>query len=283
MLMRRHRARRNSPIMPEVLRLLRGWGATVDVICPEERSTALDRLRVEHDLYVLRSETELALGVAGALHSLGAPVLNPWPAAALMGSRIAATRRLAAVGVPVPETHVATAAQQLVHLLEGGPLVIKPHRGASGRGARVVWDAEELEEAAGGDGPVIAQRYHPPDGPHHKIYCIGGQLFGVLRRSPAHSYREKCGESFSLAPELRELALRCGAAFGVDLFGLDVVVSEGRAYVVDIQSFPGFKGVPDAALRLADYVYSAAQRVLGGERLGGQAGGVLPPREAVTG
>jgi hypothetical protein len=35
--------------------------------------------------------------------------------------------------------------------------------------------------------------------------------------------------------------------------------------VVDISSFPGFKGVPDASLRLADYIYSAAERALRGE------------------
>jgi ribosomal protein S6--L-glutamate ligase len=264
--------------MPEVLRLLREWGATVDVIVPDDRCTPLDRLRVEHDLYVLRSETELALGIAGALHALDAPVLNPWPAAVLMRDRIAAIRRLAAAGVPVPESHVATGAQPLAHLLEDGPIVIRPHRAAKGR-ARVVWDVDELEDAGLGDGPVIAQRYHRPDGPDHKIYGIGGQLFGVRRPVPARSYREKCGESFSLAPELRDLALRCGAAFGVDLFGVDVVVSGGSPYVVDVQSFPGFKGVPNAALRLADYVYATAQRVLAGGRLGVLPGAGAPVDE----
>ncbi|HEY6097856.1 MAG TPA: hypothetical protein VIW03_00405 [Anaeromyxobacter sp.] len=284
MLMARHRTRRKSPLMPEVLRLLREWGATVDVIYPDDRCTALGSLRVEHDLYVLKSESEMALSVAGALHAVGAPILNPWPVAALMKDKIAATRRLAAAGVPVPETHVTSVPHRLAHLLEDGPLVVKPYRGSKGRGVRVIWDADELEDAGAGDAPILAQRYHRPDGPDRKIYCIGGQLFGVLRRWPAHTYREKCGESFSIAPELREIALRCGAAFGVELFGVDVVVSGGRPLVVDMQSFPGFKGVPDAALRLADYVYATAQRVLAGERIGDPSG--LPPptsgKKAVT-
>jgi hypothetical protein len=91
----------------------------------------------------------------------------------------------------------------------------------------------------------------------------------VLRRYPALSYVEKCGEPFSLAPDLRDIALRCASAFGVDLFGVDVVLSGGTPHVVDIQSVPGFKGVPDAALRLADYVYATAQRVMAGEPVGG--------------
>lgn len=257
--------------MPEVLRLLRGWGATVDVIHPAERSTDLASLRVSHDLYVLRSESEMALSLAGALHAIGAPILNPWPIAALMKDKIAATRLLQAAGVPVPETHVSGTPRALAPLLEAGPIVLKPYRGSKGRGVRVVWEPEDLDAVDAG-GPVLAQRYHRPDGPDRKIYCIGGQLFGVLRQYPARTYRQKCGAPLSLDPELREIALRCAAAFGVELFGVDVVLSGGVAHVVDIQSFPGFKGVPDAALRLADYVYATLQRVLAGERVGG-----LPP------
>jgi ribosomal protein S6--L-glutamate ligase len=272
-LMARQRSSRKSPLMPEVLRLFREWGATVDLIYPDDRCTELDSLRVEHDLYVLKSETEMALSVAGALHAVGAPVLNPWPVATMMKDKIAALRRLSAAGVPVPETHVTSFPQSLAPLLERGPIVVRPHRGSKSRGVRLVWEPDELEDMGGG--PVLAQRYHRPDGPDRKIYCIGGQLFGVLRRNPSLTYREKCGEPFSITPELRELALRCAAAFGVELFGIDVVVSGGSPYVVDIQSFPGFKGVPDAALRLADYVYATAQRVIAGESLGALPS--LPP------
>jgi ribosomal protein S6--L-glutamate ligase len=281
-LMPRQRTSRRSPLMPEVLKLLREFGATVDVIYPDDHVTDVGSLRVEHDLYVLRSDTELALSVAGALHAIGAPILNPWPVASMMKDRIAAARRLAAAGIPVPETHVTCVPQRLAHLLEEGPLVLKPARGARGRGMRVVFEPDELEEAGTG-GPILAQRYHRPDGADRKIYCIGGQLFGVLRRYPALSYHEKCGESFSIAPELREIALGCGAAFGVDLFGIDVVVSEGKPWVVDVRSFPGFRGVPDAALRLADYIYATAQRVLAGHAVAELPGlNTIGERKAVT-
>jgi ribosomal protein S6--L-glutamate ligase len=272
MLMSPHATRHNSPLMPEVLGLLRQWGATVDVICPDNCRTSLDGVRVEHDLYVLKTRTDLGLSIAGALHAVDAPILNPWPVAMMMKDRIAAMRRLLAAGVPVPETYVVSSAQRLACLLEDGPVVVKPSRDSKARPARVVWDADELDEAVGSEGTIIAQRYHVPDGPEgadRKIYCIGGQLFGVLRRSPAYTFREKCGEPFTITPELRDVALRCAGAFGVELFGADLVLSGGIPYVVDIHSFPGFKGVPDAALRLADYVYATARRVLAGESAGG--------------
>jgi ribosomal protein S6--L-glutamate ligase len=256
---------RRSPLMPEVLALLRQWGATVEVIYAEDRCTALGGLRVEHDLYVLKSDTELGLSVAGALHAVGANIVNPWPVAMMMKDKVAAIRRLLAAGVPVPETWVISSPQRLARLLEDGPLVIRPCRRSHGHGTRVVWDSDELDDAS--EGPMVAQRYHKPDGEEavdRKIYCIGGQLFGVLRRFPARTFREKCGEPFTITRELRDLALRCAAAFGVELFGADVILSNGSFYLVDIHSFPGFKGVPDAALRLADYLYAAAKRAAAG-------------------
>ena len=61
-------------------------------------------LRVENDLYILKSGTELALSVAGALHALGAATLNPYPTVAMMRNKIIVTRMLKEAGVPTPDT-----------------------------------------------------------------------------------------------------------------------------------------------------------------------------------
>ena len=43
-------------------------------------------------------------------------------------------------------------------------------------------------------------------------------------------------------------------------YGVDIIESGGKPYVVDISSMPGFKGVPDAASHLASYFHRAAER-----------------------
>jgi ribosomal protein S6--L-glutamate ligase len=280
MLMTPHSTRRNNPLMAEVLALLRQWNAKVDVVYPDDRVTPLAEMHAEHDLYVLKAQTELAHSIAGALHAVGAPILNPWPVAVMMKDKIAAMRRLMAAGVPIPDTYVISSAQRLAGLLEDGPLVVKPSRASKGRGARIVWDADEMEDSLFGGGPLIAQRYHTPDTADEadrKIYCIGGQLFGVLRKLPAHTIREKCGEPFTITKELRDIAVRCADAFGVELFGLDLILHDGDPYVVDIHAFPGFKGVPDAALRLADYVYATARLAMAGRMIGGRDDDLAAP------
>jgi ribosomal protein S6--L-glutamate ligase len=185
----------------------------------------------------------------------------------MLRDKIVASRVLQEAKVPYPETYITGRPSQLASLLDKGPLVVKPYRGSEGRGVRVVWDADELGEIPTNQGPIFAQRYYKPQGLDHKIYCIDGQIFGVKRVWPVRSYEDKMGRPFTITPELREIALRCGEAFGIDLYGVDIIMNEDRPYVVDMSSFPGFKGVPEAALRLADYIYTAGQRALRSEAL----------------
>jgi glutathione synthase/RimK-type ligase-like ATP-grasp enzyme len=132
---------------------------------------------------------------------------------------------------------------------------------------RVIRRSRELHALADEPGPLFAQRYHAPDGLDRKIYCIGRQMFGVKRVWPARTHEAKVGEPIALSTELHIIAERCGRAFGVGLYGFDVVFSAGRPYVVDFSSFPDFTGVPEAALRLADYIYAYGQNLTHGERL----------------
>jgi ribosomal protein S6--L-glutamate ligase len=97
------------------------------------------------------------------------------------------------------------------------------------------------------------------------MYCIGERVCGVRRVWPARTFEEKLGESFEPDEELCRIARDCAAAIGADIFGFDVVFSEGRPFVVDLSGFPGFRGVPDAPALLAGEIEAAARRVSRGE------------------
>ena len=55
--------------------------------------------------------------------------------------------------------------------------------------------------------------------------------------------------------------MRCGETFGLSLFGMDVVISKGQPYVVDVNKFGSFIGVPDAPAKLADYVLQVGEDI----------------------
>ena len=260
-------SRHSTSQMPSVVRTLADLGATVDVIVPPapDRPVQLSRVRVEHDLYVLRKISGLALSLAGALHELGATIVNPYPASVALRDKIVATRILQSAGVPVPDTYVAADSDALLPLLEDGPIVVKPYQGAGGHHVRIARTSADLSDLDLGRGtgrdPIFAQRYHDPEGGRdRKLYVIGERCFGVMKVFPRRTAEEKQGEPFTVSGELRDIAFRCGRAFGIDLYGVDIIESGGVPYVVDVGTMPGYKGVPDAPRLLAEYLYAAAER-----------------------
>jgi len=253
--------------MPAVVQALADRGAIVEIIHPVDPMMNLSELRVEHDLYVLRHTSGVSLSLAGALHELGAVIVNPYPVSAALRDKIVTMRTLQAAGVSTPASYLAPHPNHLRPLLDSGPLVIKPYQGADGAGVSVVRNDGELAAVNHGCEPLFAQRYHPGDGRDRKIYAIGGRLFGVKKVFPRWTEEEKHGEPFALTPQLQDIAERCGRAFGIDLYGVDIIESEGTPYVVDMCSIPGFKGVPDAVGLLTQYFYAAAERAARGELL----------------
>ena len=257
-------------IFPKTMQALADAGVVVDVIAANGRLIDLSTVRVEHDLYVLKQISGISMSLAGVLHAQGAAIVNPYPVTVAIRDKVIAARILGAAGVPMPATYVVSQPDLLTPLLNVGPLVVKPYDGTCGLGVRVVRNEADLfaePRAAHKPPPILAQRYHPPEGRDLKIYVIGEQLFGVRKVFPARTQAEKCGEPFSPTAEQREITLRCGRAFGIDLYGVDVIESEGKQYVVDMSSIPGFKGVPDAPSHLANYFYAAAERAARGESL----------------
>jgi ribosomal protein S6--L-glutamate ligase len=252
---KREKATKTGSVMQEAIGLLEARGVSFELIYPEDAAVSVGDVRTDCGLYLLKSGTEAGLSLAGVLDAAGAKILNPYASVVAMRDKIVSTRLLQAAGVPLPETWFAVKAEQLASALKDGPLVVKPFWAASqGRGVQIIRTPEELAGVENLEGVIFAQRYHQPDGLDHKLYVIGDQVFGVRRVWPPKTLEDKLGEPFEATAEMRRIALDCGRAFGVGLYGVDLITSDGRPFIVDINTFPGFKGVPDAAKLLAEYI-----------------------------
>ena len=253
-----------SPVLREVFRLLAAEGFAIDSATPEEAVTRPDRLAARHDLYVLKSHTELALSLAGVLHARGARLLNPYPSCLATQNKIIASGLLWAARVPAPDVWVTGDLRLLRDVAAARPLIIKPYLGHRGAGVRLVRDPAELDALAPLDGPVIVQEYVAGGGEDLKVYVAGDYVAAVRKPFSPDSFTLP-GRPAPVSPEVRDIALRCGRVFGLGLFGLDVVESPRGPWVVDVNTFPGYKGVPDAASRIAQYIGAAALRAARGE------------------
>jgi ribosomal protein S6--L-glutamate ligase len=61
----------------------------------------------------------------------------------------------------------------------------------------------------------------------------------------------------SVAPGWAGLVLRTGKAFGLDIYGVDVLATPDGPVVVDVNAFPGFRGVAEAPAALAEFTAAA--------------------------
>src|SRR3989449_292417 len=51
-----------------------------------------------------------------------------------------------------------------------------------------------------------------------------------------------------------DLALRCGRVFGLDIYGVDTIETADGVAVLEVDEFPNFTAVPNAAAAIADFI-----------------------------
>ncbi len=241
-------------------------GFQVEMVVAEEVLTRPDWLDVTHDLYILKSNTELSLSLAAILHSQGARLINPYPSCALAQDKIVTSGLLRGAGIPTPSAWVTGRLDLMGSLAERMPLVIKPYHGHRGRGVRLVRNAGDLAAVAPPESPVLIQQFVEGGGQDLKVYVIGGEVFGVLKESPRLDVlpQEESpsgpGRACEVSAEVSELALRCGWVLGLGLYGLDILETAQGPMVVDVNAFPSYRGVPNAGPLIAEFIASYARR-----------------------
>ncbi|MBI4291695.1 MAG: ATP-grasp domain-containing protein [Betaproteobacteria bacterium] len=245
-----------SPVLREVFSTLRRRGFEIESGIAEELVSLPDRLAPSHDLYVLKSHTQLSLSIAGVLDSQGARILNPYASCAATQNKIVASRRLAAAGVPAPRCWVTGDLALMRSIAEKRPLIIKPYLGHRGAGIHIVRDPDQLGAVAP-EGPVLIQEYVQGSGEDLKVYVVGDRVFAVRKAFSPTSFAQP-GRACSVDSAVRDIALRCGKAFGLGLYGLDVIESPDGPVVVDLNFFPGYKGVQGVAPLIAEYIEAYA-------------------------
>ena len=247
---------RANPVMSDVFKILGGRGVEVELRYPEEELVRLDRLVVDADLYVLKSDTEMALSLATALAGIGGRIINSLAATLLAKDKVLAAAVLCGAGIPTPPSFMARRLAHLRSIAAQRPIILKPHRGYHGVGIAVAERPEQLQNEDREVELIFAQEYLANARKDLKIFAIGEEIFGVRKQFSSDSFLS-AGEPVSLGDEIVAIARRCGKAFGLELYGLDLAEGQDGLFVLDVNYFPGYRGVPDASRRLADYLVRA--------------------------
>jgi glutathione synthase/RimK-type ligase-like ATP-grasp enzyme len=236
-----------------VLLTRRGFEVTESI--PDRAALDLDTMAPQHDLYVLKARTELPFSFASVLHERGAKVLNPPASSALVLNKIVATAMMRDAGIPTPRSW-AVADRSLLSSIASttsAPLIIKPFDGIHSQNVTLVRELAELGAVPVANGPLLVQEFVEGCTERLKVHCVGEQVFAT-RKPFSLGGDSTPGQACAVSDEVREIARRCGALFGMGLYGLDVLVPRDGPVVVDVNSFPGYAGVPRIAEVIADYI-----------------------------
>ncbi|MCV2492009.1 ATP-grasp domain-containing protein [Geodermatophilus sp. YIM 151500] len=206
------------------------------------------------DVVLLKSRTPEARRVARTAERAGSLVVNPPDATAATLDRAVMAEALDRAGVPAPRSWSVPALRDLVEdgAAPAWPVVVKSRASYKGDLVRLVHTREELLELLPewGDEPVVAQEFAVNDGFDVKMWVIGDHL-SVARRRSALQSTDKSSDEFLDPADLPEDWIRAGRdagrALDLQLYGVDVLVSDGRPVVVDVNPFPGFRGARDPA------------------------------------
>lgn len=181
---------------------------------------------------------------------------------------------LAAAGVPVPPTLCVTrGAPPDLSSLPGSRFVVKPVTGAAGRGVTPGLDRDAATRAAAAfadlSGPVLVQP-RLGDGRDLRLWMLDGQPLAAMARHP-RAGDGRGNLNYGATAEVHEpaddelAAARAAVAVtGLVIAAVDLLRDdEGRAWVLEVNTCPGFHGIEalsgrDLAGRVADHVLERA-------------------------
>lgn len=205
------------------------------------------------DVVLLKARSPRAREVAQTAQRAGSLVVNPPAATALALDRAASAEALDRAGVPAPRNWSVPAMRHLAYGPElPWPLVVKSRASSRRDLVRLVTGRPELLEMLPewGDEPVVAQEFVVNDGFDIKVWVIGADMSAARRRSALESIDKSSDELLDpadLPEDWTRTARDAGAALGLQLLGVDLLITDGRPLVVDVNPFPGFRGADHPA------------------------------------
>ena len=189
---------------------------------------------------------------------MGTPVINSAHTNIVCKNKYLTSLALKKKGLPQPPAAVALSAHQMLHQVRrmDKPVVIKMLGGSEGLGISLIHNAIEAEEWIDTfqefHAPIYIQGYVDHPGEDYRLLVINGQCVAAMKRiARGKGWKANVAlgarvENVIPTPELRELATKATEAVRGDVCGVDMMIGSRGPKIIEVNSFPGFKGLEEA-------------------------------------
>src|SRR5947209_2907428 len=224
-------------------------GVRTDVLCADEcqfdpssgvvqTSDAAVKL-ADYDGVVARTRHGLGLVMLAYADAHNLPVINSYAATERIRNKADMAILLHRSGLPGAFTLLAPDVRSLPPVpRQRFPLILKPTFGDNSRGLLLVREPADLADIDWTEDVVLVQSYLANDGYDLKLYVCGESVFAVRKPSPFNDNPAASAQRIEVEPDMVDLALRCGAAFGLEIYGVDTIQTPEGLFVIEVNEFP---------------------------------------------
>lgn len=219
--------------------------------------------------------TQLDLAVVRHLESMGLPVVNASEAIRISRDKWETVLTLRDVGLGAPATALCTDESEITAALEaagGLPVVVKTTSGTHGRGVHLVHTRRRVRALVRyyqrKSEPVLVQEFiRESQGRDRRAFVVGGRVVAAMERIAAkgdfRANYHRGGSAVAWEPDgdATQLALRAARAVGLEVAGVDFLVSDRGLLITELNSGPGFEALEaatgvDVAAAVLDHCWS---------------------------
>ena len=258
-----------------ILSVAREFGLETELVTPSRVSLHIDEtgehVRVDGQRFVPRAVVPRGINrpwpmlkqILECWYSDGARIVPSITAADICADKITTSRALSRAGVPVlPTIGIVPGGDVDIHTLQpfsGSEVLTKPARGSKARGVTRftnTLDAREYLAQTLGllDGVADHQVVQPvasSAGVDYRVVVAGAihpRVVAVTRRiaphddfitNRPHATVEDCDAYIDQIPDVADVAIRAAQALDLVFGGVDVIVHNGRAAVLEVNAWPG--------------------------------------------
>ncbi len=173
-------------------------------------------------------------------------------------NKFLALQALHEAAVPVPRTVLLASrpSPMEARTFVPYPAVLKILSGTQGIGVMRVKDLDEtasIVDTLNMFGEVVClQEYIPNPGIDIRAFVVGDRVVASMKRVAPHTeWRANIhlgakGQKVELDDDTKTVAVRASKAVGLEISGVDLILSGDRPYVLEVNASPGFRGLLEA-------------------------------------